>query len=66
MGRDVDGTSISVIGVSSRLLLFDTAEVEMTASLLSQLLQGLFQVKIVTVRVKQLTPWGRIFLLLPF
>lgn len=38
----MDGTSISVIVVSSRLLLFDTAEVEMTASLLSRRFKGSF------------------------
>lgn len=40
MGSDLDGTSGFIIGYSSRLLLFDTAEVEMTTSILS-LLQGL-------------------------
>lgn len=61
MGSDLDGASIFVIGFSSRLLLLDTAEVEMATSLLSLCFRDSW-VSIVVIRVKKVFLWGQGFL----
>lgn len=54
--------ALLVIFFSARLLLLSTAKVEVATSLPPFLLQGLFRVRIGTVRVMKLIPQGHTFL----
>lgn len=54
--------ALLVIFFSARLLLLSTAKVEVATSLPLFLLQGLFWVRIGTVRVMKLIPQGHTFL----